>query len=191
MIFDIKLLADDPISKMIAEVNGNSPEIIQVKPGVFITGGFNFDNHIDYPFKFSTFEDFTDFKMNYPADIGINSYGVCDNVDQIFEQSIIESDPDRYFIVALTEVRKENQSPDGGWRWHKWGPYIGVHEPTMEYLYDEPDIESVFVYHIYEWTPAMIELHHQLIEHIDRGNVKMIADQDGLLTNSMLVLAAN
>jgi hypothetical protein len=47
-------------------------------------------------------------------------------------------------------VIKANQSHEGGWRWHKWGEYIGKYEPQYEYLYDEPEIEKVYVYHIYE-----------------------------------------
>jgi hypothetical protein len=38
----------------------------------------------------------------------------------------------------------------GGWRWHKWGPYIGTQEPKCEYIHDEPEIEEVFTYHVYE-----------------------------------------
>ena len=33
-----------------------------------------------------------------------------------------------------------------GWRWHKWGPYIGTQDPQCEYLADEPEIKEVFVY---------------------------------------------
>jgi hypothetical protein len=48
----------------------------------------------------------------------------------------------------LTEVRKDDQPKQGGWRWHKWGPYIGTHEKQFEYLADEEGIERVFCYHI-------------------------------------------
>lgn len=191
MLFDIKLLTDDPINKMIAEVNGNPTTITQLKPGAFLNGGFNFNNHIDYPFRFCDFDNFTKHDMEYPTDIGINCYGVCDSVDQVLEQSTIAHDPDRYFIVGLTEVRKQNQSPDGGWRWHKWGPYIGVHTPTTEYLYDEPDIDVVYVYHIYEYTPAMVELHNQLLNRIDGSPSEPILDENGSETNTILILAAS
>lgn len=53
--------------------------------------------------------------------------------------------------MILTPVRKADQTHDGGWRWNKWwGPYIGSQRPQFEYLYDEPEIDEVFCYHIYE-----------------------------------------
>ncbi len=54
----------------------------------------------------------------------------------------------RKFTVFLTEVRKGH---NGGWRWHKWGPYIGHQERSgCEYLDEEPNIESVFLFNIVE-----------------------------------------
>ncbi|KYC77058.1 hypothetical protein B4092_4795 [Bacillus licheniformis] len=48
----------------------------------------------------------------------------------------------------MTKVRKKNQPRKYGWRWHKWGEYIGNHTPDHEYLYDEKEIEEIFVYQI-------------------------------------------
>jgi hypothetical protein len=45
---------------------------------------------------------------------------------------------------------KANQPKEDGWRWRKWGQYIGALEPTCEYIADEPHIDKVYVYHIYE-----------------------------------------
>jgi hypothetical protein len=80
-----------------------------------------------------------------PAD-----FGVCDEWDQIIEKwpSII-TDP-RRFIISLTRVRRADQEEQGGWRWHKWGEYIGKQDPHHEYLYDETDIDEVFCFHIHE-----------------------------------------
>jgi len=50
----------------------------------------------------------------------------------------------------LRVIRKDLEPTDGGWRWHKWGEYIGTQNPQMEYIHDEPEIEKVYVYHIYE-----------------------------------------
>ena len=93
---------------------------------------------------------FIDGYEEYPKLININCYGVCDNYQQILDQCPMLKDSDRQFFITIKSVKKENQDPDGGWRWHKWGPYIGTHEITTEYLYDEPNVEEVFVYHIYE-----------------------------------------
>ena len=77
-------------------------------------------------------------------------YGVADNALNIFEHhpelSLFD---ERNFVVFMTEIRREDQPTFDGWRWHKWGDYIGQHEPEYEYLADEEGIESVFVYRIF------------------------------------------
>lgn len=79
----------------------------------------------------------------------LSSYGVCDSYHQILARwPHLAADPEPY-MIALVEVRKEDQSADGGWRWHKWGDYIGSKDPQYEYLFDEPDIDVVFTFHIY------------------------------------------
>jgi hypothetical protein len=92
-------------------------------------------------------------KENPEAPVDFNSvkadYGVADTPEQViayYQKEI--ADPEKRYVIGLTEVRRENQSPRGGWRWHKWGEYIGTREPTREYLYDEPEIESVYCFHI-------------------------------------------
>jgi hypothetical protein len=79
----------------------------------------------------------------------LNSYGVCDSPEQLLSLYDFEKDP-RKLCIAFTELLKEDQEPSGGWRWHKWGPYIGKQKPQYEYLFDEPIIERVYVYHIIE-----------------------------------------
>ena len=124
----------------------------ELQTGVYRTGlnpGLRRMGYEDYPVlgNVSTFKvgdaerSFGDF----------NSYGVCDDFQQILDQcpEIVNS-TGREFVITLAEMCKEDQPDWGGWRWHKWGPYIGTQEPTTEYLYDEPIIERVFCYHIYE-----------------------------------------
>lgn len=139
--------ATERILQTVADVNGNgtvgSPWITE---GVVITGHFGHSHWApDY--------------NNYPRDLvdmgdddgyGLSPYGVCDNHEQILARCPTLTEPGREFFIQLTPVLKANQHPSGGWRWHKWGPYIGVHEPTCEYLYDEPVIEQVYCYQIYE-----------------------------------------
>lgn len=84
----------------------------------------------------------------YPI-LNINNYGVCDSLDQIKAQYPELQDPARQFIIVLTGIWREDQPEVDGWRWCKWGPYIGDYKPKDEYLYNE-DIEGVIIYHIYE-----------------------------------------
>lgn len=68
------------------------------------------------------------------------TYGVADSIEQIKEYYKEEiTDPDRKFFISLTPVwqDKENAGKGGGWRWHKWGEYIGNLDPQCEYLDDE------------------------------------------------------
>lgn len=85
----------------------------------------------------------------------VSQYGVADNVEQIkeFYKEQIES-TDEKFVIAVTPVwqDKENTGKGGGWRWHKWGEYIGDLNPQHEYLDDEDfgeDFEYVLCFHLY------------------------------------------
>lgn len=89
----------------------------------------------------------------FPDDSWPNSYGVADTLDQVKEylRPFIEH-PTRTFIVSMDKVVRnpENRGRGGGWRWHKWGPYIGTFEPQCEYLDDEEGIDQVLLFHVTE-----------------------------------------
>lgn len=81
------------------------------------------------------------------------AYGVCDSLENLLEEYpelLDESDGCRKFVVVMHRIDKSDQPDLGGWRWHKWGDYIGKQTPTCEYIYDEPIIETVYCFHIYE-----------------------------------------
>lgn len=81
----------------------------------------------------------------------MSDYGVADSVEQVVAYFHAEiDDPDHTYLIVMTAILREHQPPDGGWRWHKWGPYIGTQNPKCEYLYDETDIDLVWCFHIYE-----------------------------------------
>lgn len=88
----------------------------------------------------------------YPRlDPYLDAYGVADTWDQVLTRySTVLGAPGRTFVLMCTPVRREDQPVEGGWRWHKWGGYIGTRTPTAEYLRDEPEIEDVVCYHIFE-----------------------------------------
>ena len=94
-----------------------------------------------------TFEQ--EYKL-YP-DYSKAQYGVADNIEQIeaYYKEEIESS-DKYFIyVCPIHQDKSNAGKGGGWRWHKWGEYIGTLNPQCEYLDDESFIvDHILVFHI-------------------------------------------
>jgi hypothetical protein len=63
--------------------------------------------------------------------------GVCDSPQQY---ATLYPDIDRVIYFAI--IRRTDQAPDGGWRWHKWGKYVGNYNiSNIEYLF-EADGES-------------------------------------------------
>lgn len=81
-------------------------------------------------------------------------YIVCDSPEQaVAFWSDHAEDPDTEWVIAVTPILKSECDPVGGWRWHKWGDYIGEQNPQCEYLFDEPEIEKVYTAHIYRVLP--------------------------------------
>ena len=77
-------------------------------------------------------------------------YGVCDSPDQFIDryEKGLEEDPRRLF-VTFYRVAKANEPPKYGWRWRKWGPYIGDKTPQHEYLAEEDEsFVSIYCYHV-------------------------------------------
>ena len=99
-------------------------------------------------------EDHPDF--DWHTDEYICSYGVADSIEQLLSVQHIVSrfvaSKDK-FVLCCTPIIKAHEEPYG-WRWHKWGPYVGVQNPQCEYLLDEPEIEEVIVFHFYQILEA-------------------------------------
>ena len=79
--------------------------------------------------------------------------GVSDTSQQAIEyaRKLVGDDP-RTFCVFVTHIVKDqsNRGQGGGWRWRKWGEYIGSGTPEHEYLDDEDGFdEGVYVFGIY------------------------------------------
>jgi len=112
--------------------------------------GFYQCNHFNFELKFRNNKQI--FELDYPKfNDEFNCYGVCDSPQQLLVSlpNEVLTGPKKY-VISMTQLLKENQNSGGGWRWHKWGPYIGMQNPQCEYLYDEPNIKEVWVYHIYQ-----------------------------------------
>ena len=138
----VPLVSMDPMFWALAELTGQTEPTERLRTGVY-TGAINMHHltgHLTY-------------EEEYPEVGDIPEYGVCDSPDQLLALfgEVLEADP-RPLFIRLSRIAKEDQPEEGGWRWHKWGPYVGDKEPECEYLYDEgPDITEVWAYHIHVW----------------------------------------
>lgn len=135
-------LQRDPYADIMLLI-GQGGKDIMLQEGVFLTPSFSFGHKIAEPHE--TYPEFDD---NYEY----SPYGVCDEAGQVLERySEWLNDPERRFCISLTKITKSEEPSSGGWRWHKWGAYIGTKQPQYEYIYDEDDsIKEVYCYHIYE-----------------------------------------
>jgi len=129
----------DPILMMIGENVAVRPVIV----GVYEIGHFGSSAFLE------GYEHYPDLSNEHRH---CGAYGVCDDISNLLEHCPLLVESPRQFVVTLKRVQRNlsNKGRGGGWRWHKWGEYIGKQTPTTEYLDDEPDIEQVFCYHIYE-----------------------------------------
>lgn len=137
MLIDDNLILHPDSIRLMAEFVEHNVPTKRLRQGVYQIGHFNL-NHI--------LEEYDE----YPDLNGINCYGVCDSVEQLLEACPELETSQRRFVVSITPVVRADQDPEWGWRWHKWGPYIGNHQPQHEYLYDEVGIEAVYVYQVFE-----------------------------------------
>lgn len=82
-----------------------------------------------------------------------SSFGVVDHWTQLPLQ-LLDEPQHGNLLVYLGRHRRADQPESGGWRWHKWGPYLGVHSPETsteyEYLYDAIDVVEVWSYCVVE-----------------------------------------
>lgn len=136
LIQEASVLKEDPILAIIATINGRSPKVKEVQPGIYEVGHFGGGTFL---------REFD----QYPETC-VGSYGVCDNIEQLLAACPELEAPGREFVVTITTIRKSEEPEEGGWRWHKWGEYIGNQNPQCEYLYDETNIDEVLCFHIYE-----------------------------------------
>lgn len=142
LVDDPKALETDGALAIIAAIRG-LPLHRRERQGVYEIGHFGGSHFLrDYE--------------HYPQ-VSKGPYGVADDVDQIVAANPELSDPQRQFVVTFTRVRKATEAAEGGWRWHKWGEYIGTKTPTREYLHDEPEIDEVLVFSIYEKKVPAVE----------------------------------
>jgi len=153
VLFDPAFRVDTAIAASHLAVGLNWADPTRISRGVFLVNHFNFSNIISIPEpKYDyTYPEFGDEYHSRIKSCGFfGSFGVCDSPEQFIflVGSLLENDQ-RRFVVSFTHISKYDQPPKGGWRWHKWGTYIGDGTPTCEYLYDESGFENgVYAYHV-------------------------------------------
>lgn len=151
MFVDVEFEVRPDVGVILAIIGDGSPEATRLDVGLYQVRHFSFE-HVakaklePYWQEMRTFDDVESGVTLLPSE-----YGVCDSPDQFVGKfgGVLKSSS-RKFCVSFTKICRDDQPESGGWRWHKWGPYVGEHEPTVEYLRDEPQIEVVFAYHVYE-----------------------------------------
>lgn len=135
----------------------------QIEPGIYQTG-LNFEYEISNHTEVEAYGSYHQLdKQGIPIESydfnsireGISPYGVADNVAQIKEYAKDILASDNPVVISVTEMKKTQQPEEDGWRWEKWGQYIGTQNPQCDYLHDEPNIDSVYVFHVYAVRPKM------------------------------------
>ena len=155
MLCDITLRTQrNPMGAMVANVNNNIENVVRLQKGIYQCGHWQFDSEIMdevsslYP-DGGDIDLFPPTKREWDLQRDIFPFGVCDSPTQLLEAYDFEKDP-RKFVISLVLIERKKQSHEGGWRWHKWGFYIGDQNPTHEHLFDDIHIDQVYTYHIYE-----------------------------------------
>lgn len=144
MLVDVEFKTSDSGLLSILEIisDGGGPVIPErIGKGLYVSGHWSVE-YLGVPVRKRWAE-------NGVAALDFDEYGVCDTPEQVVNRFHLESRPEKFF-VSFVKIDRAAQPQDGGWRWHKWGPYIGTREPRCEYIADEPEIESVYTYRIYE-----------------------------------------
>lgn len=144
---------------MLVDVNINLKEADaeHIETGMYVLSHWQFDWYVNqslesYPsFYFNpSFEEIL-FEINADGTDAryLSSYGICDYPRQLLEVFPKLVSCDEKYCVSFVKVEKVNQPERHGWRWHKWGQYIGIQNPQHEYLFDEMDIDTVYTFSIY------------------------------------------
>ncbi len=104
----------------------------------------------------------------------IEEDGVCDCPTQFAKKY-----PTYKGLVWMTVVKREDQPQSGGWRWRKWGTYIGEYPNEIEYLYDcdgkydRPLIDEQWIYHLQKPDQNVLSLpHYEAYEFDGKGDYK-------------------
>lgn len=143
MLVDVPKWSPYDIAVFLEKMDGGTVPL-RLQKGMYQMKSFGLDNWMVDQVK----EPYPSFGNNEDAFCCI---GVADSPGQIIAAGgrLLLAECTKY-VIGLTYVSADEQPESGGWRWHKWGPYIGTGKPTTEYLHDEPELRHVYVYHVFE-----------------------------------------
>lgn len=84
----------------------------------------------------------------------LETYLTKDNTYDFFTRGkrlykFLTGHPDAVYFIRFTPVFNHHNGAIGGWRWRKWGTYLGKHTPQYEYLDEEENIDYVLLWHLY------------------------------------------
>jgi hypothetical protein len=145
MLTDPRLRAHDPILSIL----GGGDSLKRLDVGVYQINHCSFDMMLSrLGGNLRDDDDWDPYCDELPG--GVPCYGVCDSVEQFMRKygEALKTDVADY-CLSFTRIAKATQDPVGGWRWHKWGEYVGEGEPTHEYLSHEPKFTEVYVFHVF------------------------------------------
>lgn len=144
MLVDPEFACPDPHMAMILAFMADGSSVIpeRISQGIYLASHWNVGNLVRGGVRERWRENISD-RLDF------DEFGVCDTYEQPVEQFGLADRPEPFFI-SFVEILKSRQPYDGGWRWPKWGEYIGTQKPTREYLHDEPEIDRVLTFHVYE-----------------------------------------
>ena len=113
--------------------------------------------------------------------------GVCDSTDQFAQKY-----PDFTGEVWFTVVKRCDQPEKWGWRWRKWGEYIGNYDIDFEYLYDadgidgKPEIDKQWLFYL-DKCSNIGGLPNKIIYNVKNGKATMtttmLVDQASFFNN--------
>ena len=147
MLKDLSYYTTKPsqIYAMIAQINGIDLSCEKDYFEHYTIGVYRHDGYM------CNFDGFIEERCENEINDRYVKYGVCDNYEQVLEKyKDILNDTDKNYVIGMCTIDREKQPTEGGWRWHKWGEYIGNQNPEHEYLYDDTHIDRVYCFHIYE-----------------------------------------
>ena len=135
----------DPFIAAVAGMigRGGSPVPAKIADGLYLASHWNVENMVE-----GVRERWREAEYSEPP---FPEYGVVDTPEQLLEKIDLVSIPEKVFVSFVRIDRDQNNAgKGGGWRWHKWGEYIGDQDPQCEYIDDEPNIETVYTFSIHE-----------------------------------------